>query len=100
MDRHGHGYARSCAHPARNLTDMTKGTAMTFQEAVGVDVRVDGDVAVVTLVAGERHLNGHGSVHGGVIATLADIAMGAVLNAHTPADAGPVTVSLVTTYLE
>jgi acyl-CoA thioesterase len=48
----------------------------------------------------DRHLNGHGSVHGGVLASLADIAMGAVVNAKTPQDAAPVTVSLVMTYLE
>jgi uncharacterized protein (TIGR00369 family) len=73
---------------------------VTFHDTLGVDIRLDGDAAVVTMVADERHLNGHGSVHGGLLATLADIAMGAVLNAHTPDDAGPVTVSLVTTYLE
>jgi acyl-coenzyme A thioesterase PaaI-like protein len=35
------------------------------------------------LQAGDDHLNGHGSVHGGALATLADTAMGAALNAAT-----------------
>ena len=73
---------------------------MSFHDLVGVDVRYEDGAAVVSLDADESHLNGHGSVHGGLLATLADIAMGAVLNAATAQDAAPVTVSLVMTYLE
>jgi len=73
---------------------------MNFHEVIGVQVQVEGEVATATLSAGEQHLNPHGSIHGGVLATLSDIAMGAVLNASTPPDAAPVTVSLVVTYLE
>ena len=73
---------------------------MSFHDLLGLDVDLDGDSATITLDAGDQHLNGHGFVHGGALATLADTAMGAALNAATGPDAAPVTVSLVMTYLE
>ena len=76
------------------------GAHVGFHDLIGVEVSVEGDTATAVLDAGDQHMNGHGSVHGGALATLADMAMGAVLNAATGPDAGPVTVSLVMTYLE
>ena len=67
---------------------------MGFREHVAL--QVDGDTVVVE--AGEEHLNLHGTVHGGVLATMLDVAMGSAV-----AEAGgdsPVTVSLTVTYLE
>jgi uncharacterized protein (TIGR00369 family) len=73
------------------VTDDTAG----FREHVGLHVS-EGKVA---LEADERHLNPHGSVHGGVLATMIDVAMGSVVASDD--DAGvPVTVSLTVTYLE
>jgi uncharacterized protein (TIGR00369 family) len=73
---------------------------LSFHDLVDIDITLEERAALVTLEADDRHLNGHGFVHGGALATLADIAMGAVLNASTGPDAAPVTVSLVMTYLE
>ena len=46
---------------------------MGFREHVALQVTDDG---TVVLDAGEEHLNPHGTVHGGVTATLIDVAMG------------------------
>ena len=48
--------------------------------------------------ADDRHLNSHGSVHGGLLATMLDSAMGAAVC--TAGGEAPVTVSLTVTYLE
>ena len=67
---------------------------MGFREHVALQV-VDGRVV---LDAVQEHLNPHGTVHGGVLATMLDVAMGEAV-----AQAGgdrPVTVSLTVTYLE
>jgi acyl-coenzyme A thioesterase PaaI-like protein len=45
---------------------------MGFREELGLQVDSEG----VVLDATERHLNAHGTVHGGVLATLIDVAMG------------------------
>ena len=71
----------------------------SFRELVGLDVGELGDgTAVVTMEAGEQHLNPHGTVHGGAIATLVDVAMGGAVAA-AGAEA-PVTIEMKVTYLE
>jgi uncharacterized protein (TIGR00369 family) len=65
-----------------------------FREHVALQV----SGATVTLDADERHLNPHGTVHGGVLATMIDVAMGGAVAEGT--DGTPVTVSLTVTYLE
>ncbi len=55
------------------------------------------DVSVVALDADERHLNAHGTVHGGAIATLCDAAMGAAV---VTGGGTPVTIEMKVTYLE
>ena len=65
-----------------------------FRDHVGLHVE-DGRVV---LDAGDEHLNPHGSVHGGVLATMIDVAMGAAVRDGT--DGTPVTVSLSVSYLE
>ncbi len=72
---------------------------MGFREHVALVVEPDGDGAgVVTLEAGEQHLNPGGAVHGGVLATMIDVAMGTAVR--TTGGESPVTVSLAVTYLE
>ncbi len=61
-----------------------------------VDLQVMAGKVVVD--ADERHLNPHGTVHGGVLATMIDVAMGSAVAEGT--DGAPVTVSLTVTYLE
>jgi uncharacterized protein (TIGR00369 family) len=69
-------------------------------ELLGLEVEeTDGDgSAVVRLDAGERHLNRHGTVHGGAIATLVDTAMGAAVAA--AGSEAPVTIEMKVSYLE
>jgi uncharacterized protein (TIGR00369 family) len=69
-----------------------------FSDTVGLRLSTsdDGD-AVVELEADDRHLNPHGTVHGGAIATLIDSAMGAAVASDGEA---PVTIELKVTYLE
>jgi acyl-CoA thioesterase len=70
-----------------------------FHDVVGLDSDGhDEGTATVVMHADERHLNAHGSVHGGAIATLCDAAMGeAVFSAGADA---PVTIEMKVTYLE
>ena len=67
---------------------------MGFREHV--ELQVDG--GTVAVEAGEQHLNPHGTVHGGLLATMLDVAMGGAV-AETGGER-PVTVSLTVTYLE
>ena len=72
---------------------------MTFPEHTGlqVDEVAEGE-GRVALDAAERHLNTHGTVHGGVLATMIDAAMAGAVRASGGEQ--PVTVSLSLTYLE
>ena len=53
--------------------------------------------ATATIEATDHHLNQHGTVHGGVLASLADAAMGAAVASDGQT---PVTVEMKVTYLE
>ena len=65
---------------------------------LGIEVvECEADRAVVELDADDRHLNGHGTVHGGAIATLVDSAMGLAVFRE---DTAPVTIEMKVTYLE
>ena len=69
-----------------------------FQGLVGLTiVSTSEDAAVLELEAGDEHLNRHGTVHGGAIATLIDTAMGAAIAREGEA---PVTIEMKVTYLE
>jgi uncharacterized protein (TIGR00369 family) len=71
-----------------------------FRDFVGMSLQREADgLAEVRLTAEEHHLNQHGTVHGGVIASLADVAMGAAV-ATTTANERPVTIEMKVTYLE
>jgi uncharacterized protein (TIGR00369 family) len=72
---------------------------MGFREHVGLSVEpADDGSSRVVVDAGDDHLNDHGTVHGGVLATMIDAAMGTAV-ASTGGES-PVTVSLTVTYLE
>ena len=74
---------------------------MNLSELLGIDVsRSDEDSATAALVADERHLNRAGTVHGGAIATLVDVAMGAAVFAGSDDDERPVTIEMKVNYLE
>ena len=76
------------------------GSGPTFTSELGLEPeRLDDGVARVRLVASDRHLNAHGTVHGGVIASLVDVAMGTAVVA-ADAEAHPVTIEMKVTYLE
>jgi len=51
------------------------------------------------LTADDQHLNPGGAVHGGVLATLVDAAMGAAVRSSTGEDDVPATSQLTVTYL-
>jgi uncharacterized protein (TIGR00369 family) len=54
----------------------------------------------VVLDAAEQHLNDAGAVHGGVLATLVDIAMGQAVRSVTEDGQGLATSQLTVTYLD
>ena len=65
---------------------------------VGEQTAADGR-ARLELDASDRHLNRAGTVHGGVLATLVDMAMGQALRSCTGDDEVPATSQLTVTYL-
>jgi uncharacterized protein (TIGR00369 family) len=70
-------------------------------DLLGIEVtHLDADAADVELLADHRHVNRHGTVHGGAIATLVDTAMGAAVWREDTGDAAPVTIEMKVTYLE
>ncbi len=50
--------------------------------------------------AEERHLNPSGTVHGGVISTLIDVAMAEALNTVTEEDEQPFTIQITVNYMK
>jgi uncharacterized protein (TIGR00369 family) len=68
---------------------------MGFHEHVALQITDEG---TVVLDADDQHMNRAGAVHGGVLATMIDTAMGYAVFVGT--DKAPVTVSLTVTYLE
>jgi uncharacterized protein (TIGR00369 family) len=62
-------------------------------------VDVDRGRVVFSLVADELHENPMGTMHGGVVATLVDSAMGCAVASALPAGAGYTTLELKTSYM-
>lgn len=58
-----------------------------FAGLLGVEMEegVDGSAVVCTMVINEEHLNGHGTVHGAVIFSLADVTFAAACNSEKDA---------------
>ena len=72
-----------------------------FDAEIGLEERAVGDGrAEIALVAGPRHLNPAGVVHGGAIATLVDVAMGKAVASLIDDDEHPVTIEMKVNYLE
>ena len=72
-----------------------------FSDLVGFTMATSGDGrAELVLDVEPRHLNPHGTVHGGAIATLVDSAMGAAVATTTKDGEGPVTIEMKVTFLE
>ena len=77
------------------------GEGAGFNDLVGlVEESVADGRATVTMVAGERHLNPAGTVHGGAIATLIDVAMGKAMASLISDDEHPVTIEMKVNFLE
>jgi uncharacterized protein (TIGR00369 family) len=75
-------------------------TVSGFAERLGARAEDAGDgLARVRFQAGEEHLNPAGTVHGGVLATLVDTAMGLAVRSATGEDDVPATSQLTVTYL-
>ncbi len=71
-----------------------------FVGLLGIREEAAGDGrARLTLNATEEHLNRAGTVHGGVLATLVDTAMGAAVRSSTGEEDVPATSQLTVTYL-
>lgn len=64
------------------------------------DRRVTEGRAEVVMEVGEDHLNPAGTVHGGAIATLVDVAMGRAMASLIEGDARPVTIEMKLNHLE
>lgn len=74
---------------------------MPFRDLVGLDVlRADDGSVTVGLDAGDDHLNPLGTVHGGAIATLVDVAMGEAVATRDGEKGAPATIEMKVTYLE
>lgn len=69
---------------------------MDFIELVGPVEHADG---VTRLETDERHANANGTVHGGLLATLCDTAVGAAVRAEAGDISAAATVSLTVDYL-
>jgi uncharacterized protein (TIGR00369 family) len=63
------------------------------------DMQAEDGRSSLRLEAGERHLNPAGTVHGGVLASLVDMAMGHAVRSSTGESDVPATSQLTLTYL-
>jgi len=71
-----------------------------FAQRLGAEAEATGDgTARVRFEAREEHLNPAGTLHGGVLATLVDTAMGTAIRSATGDDDVPATSQLTVTYL-
>ena len=77
-----------------DTSDQGFGAVMAVENQTAEDGR-----ARLELEATDRHLNRAGTVHGGVLATLVDMAMGQALRSSTGDNDVPATSQLTVTYL-
>jgi uncharacterized protein (TIGR00369 family) len=83
------------------VSDRPRSDESGFDDLVGlVEGGVEDGLATVSLVAGAHHLNPAGTVHGGAIATLIDVAMGKAVAGLIDDDERPVTIEMKVNYLE
>jgi uncharacterized protein (TIGR00369 family) len=80
---------------------MAETGAPGFADLLGLTVQDDpgSGAGRAVLDADDRHLNGAGGVHGGVLATMVDTAMGQAVRAVTPDGQALATSQLTVTYL-
>jgi uncharacterized protein (TIGR00369 family) len=79
---------------------MTEDSNAGFKGLLGVrDQTAEDGRARLTLDATEDHLNDAGTVHGGVLATIVDMAMGHAVRSSTGESDVPATSQLTVTYL-
>ena len=80
---------------------MTETGAPGFADLLGLTVQDNSEPGTgrVLLEADDQHLNGAGGVHGGVLATLVDSAMGQAVRSVTEDGQGLATSQLTVTYL-
>lgn len=89
-----------------NPSDSTQDTSApepSFPERLGIRIDApDAGKGTVTahLTVGDDMLNEHGTVHGGVLATLLDASMGATVRAMVDDDQTAATVSMTVTYFD
>lgn len=96
-DPHAYASAASELSGREFLDAISKGSlpAPPFSETTGIYATEIGDGrAVFTLQPQEWHYNPIGSVHGGVLATLADSAFGCAVHSALPAGAGYTSLDL------
>ena len=76
------------------------GSDRSFKDVLGVSVDdAEEGRARLSLEAAEPHLNEAGTVHGGVLASLVDMAMGEAVRSRTGEGEVPATSQLTVTYL-
>ena len=76
------------------------GAADGFAQRLGAEVQeADDGSARIRFEARDEHLNPAGTLHGGVLATLVDTAMGTAVRSATSDDDVPATSQLTVTYL-
>ena len=80
------------------MTDETRPGGFAGRLGVGVEQADDG-TAPLAFEATDEHLNPAGTVHGGVLATLVDTAMGTAVRSTTGDEELPATSQLTVTYL-
>jgi uncharacterized protein (TIGR00369 family) len=81
------------------VTDDSK-NSKSFKDVLGVEVdQVQEGRSRLTLDASSKHLNEAGTVHGGVLASLVDMAMGEAIRSRTGEGEVPATSQLTVTYL-
>jgi uncharacterized protein (TIGR00369 family) len=84
------------------LAAIKRGDAALPPAAALLGLRLDeltSGRTVFSMIADELHENPMGTMHGGIVATLVDTAMGCAVSSTLPADAGFTTLELKTNYV-
>jgi uncharacterized protein (TIGR00369 family) len=77
------------------------GDGATFPDALGTELSsTEEGRAIVSLRAEEWHLNDSGTVHGGAVSTLIDVAMAEALNTMTEEGEQPFTIQITVNYMK
>lgn len=86
-----------CSAPMQSPTDYQ---FTPFVSQLGVEmVSLDATQSCIKLVLEDRHLNGLGFAHGGLLMTLLDAAMAAAARAKDPDGQGVITIEMKTSFI-